>query len=244
MLQYFIKSRHLYPENTNSTQICFNVGRYLRSQLNIKTIFCQSLVFAGYSPCSHLEQNINESSALVGWSWKVIDSYSDLIHNKVHHYHHPSACQTDSAISFLYKYIVPLDMKGCICHFIKWQIHPFISKGTTCHGLHRELSTPYFRYRLMRWQISWIMWPRLWTLISLAWWTRYFLIPQAGYLWGFFHWQAITSLKICTYVICPLDHWPIPFKFSVTWSRVSLPRSTTSSDWKFVLFVKFKSQHI
>ena len=29
-------------------------------------------------------------------------------------------------------YIVPLDMKGCICHFVKWQIHPFISKGTTC----------------------------------------------------------------------------------------------------------------
>ena len=23
----------------------------------------------------------------------------------------------------------PLDMKGCICHFVKWQIHPFISKG-------------------------------------------------------------------------------------------------------------------
>ena len=26
--------------------------------------------------------------------------------------------------------IVHLDMKGCICHFVKWQIHPFISKGT------------------------------------------------------------------------------------------------------------------
>ena len=26
--------------------------------------------------------------------------------------------------------IVPLDMKGCICHFVKWQIHPSISKGT------------------------------------------------------------------------------------------------------------------
>ena len=25
---------------------------------------------------------------------------------------------------------VPLDMKGSICHFAKWQIHPFISKGT------------------------------------------------------------------------------------------------------------------
>ena len=26
-------------------------------------------------------------------------------------------------------HMVPLDMKGCICHFTKWQIHPFISKG-------------------------------------------------------------------------------------------------------------------
>ena len=25
--------------------------------------------------------------------------------------------------------IIPFDMKGCICHFTKWQIHPFISKG-------------------------------------------------------------------------------------------------------------------
>ena len=29
----------------------------------------------------------------------------------------------------IYRYI-PLDMKGCIYHFVKWQIHPFISKGT------------------------------------------------------------------------------------------------------------------
>ena len=27
-------------------------------------------------------------------------------------------------------YFVPLDMKGCICNFTKWQIHPFLSKGT------------------------------------------------------------------------------------------------------------------
>ena len=26
--------------------------------------------------------------------------------------------------------IVPLDMEGCICHFVKWQMHPFISKET------------------------------------------------------------------------------------------------------------------
>ena len=28
--------------------------------------------------------------------------------------------------------IVPLDMKCCICHFTKWQIHPSISKGVEC----------------------------------------------------------------------------------------------------------------
>ena len=45
-------------------------------------------------------------------------------------------------------------------------------------------------------------------------------------------------------VYSPLEHWPIQFKFSVTWSCVSLPRHTTSSDWKCVLFEKFKSQYI
>ena len=26
-------------------------------------------------------------------------------------------------------HIVPLDMKGCLCNSVKWQRHPFISKG-------------------------------------------------------------------------------------------------------------------
>ena len=29
----------------------------------------------------------------------------------------------------LVMHIIPLDRKGCICHFTKWQIHPFIPKG-------------------------------------------------------------------------------------------------------------------
>ena len=32
--------------------------------------------------------------------------------------------------SYVDVHVVPLDMKGYICHFRKWQIHPFISKGT------------------------------------------------------------------------------------------------------------------
>ena len=31
--------------------------------------------------------------------------------------------------------VVPFDMKACICHFVKWQIHRFISKGTLCQGI-------------------------------------------------------------------------------------------------------------
>ena len=30
-----------------------------------------------------------------------------------------------------YVCIILLDTKGCICHFVKWQIHPFVSNGMT-----------------------------------------------------------------------------------------------------------------
>ena len=37
-------------------------------------------------------------------------------------------------------YINPLDMKGCICHFTKWQIHPFISDILLIGVAHIHLS--------------------------------------------------------------------------------------------------------
>ena len=49
-------------------------------------------------------------------------------------------------------YIVPLDMKGCICHFTKWQIHSFISKGTLCPEFVRYssvLDPVYCRWRCL-----------------------------------------------------------------------------------------------
>ena len=42
---------------------------------------------------------------------------------------------------------VPLNMRGCICHFTKWQIHPFISKWTI-RGFRRKISMKLF-YQLM-----------------------------------------------------------------------------------------------
>ena len=41
-------------------------------------------------------------------------------------------CNTMYYIKLLSYTIQILDMKGCICHFTKWQIHPLISRGTTC----------------------------------------------------------------------------------------------------------------
>ena len=38
-------------------------------------------------------------------------------------------CQNNHVASEMEEQMVTLDMKGCICHFVKWRIHPFISKG-------------------------------------------------------------------------------------------------------------------
>ena len=61
------------------------------------------------------------------------------------------ACAGYYFVSFfcLFENIVPLDMKRCICHFTKWQIHPFISKGTIFQILTRiSFSTgTYLVYR-------------------------------------------------------------------------------------------------
>ena len=48
-------------------------------------------------------------------------------------------------------YLVFLDMKGCIWHFVKWQIHPFISKGTIwsfmcINSYNLKATTTFFSY--------------------------------------------------------------------------------------------------
>ena len=61
---------------------------------------------------------------------------------------------------------VPLDMKGCICYFAKWQIHPFISNGTKSYHMplvthcltEPELDKPPVRI----WEVCWVKdlcWP-------------------------------------------------------------------------------------
>ena len=40
--------------------------------------------------------------------------------------HRPSRANTNSETG----QVTTMDMKGCICHFLKWQIHPFIIRVT------------------------------------------------------------------------------------------------------------------
>ena len=57
------------------------------------------------------------------------------------------------AISHRQEHTVPLDMKGCICHLAKWQIHPFISKGTIYYADFIFLLPPWVWYKpySLRW---------------------------------------------------------------------------------------------
>ena len=63
-------------------------------------------------------------------------------------------------------YFITLDMKGCICPFLKWQIHPFIPKGTICFITLCTQQTrdiyPMLAHRLRRWpnigQMSRVCW--------------------------------------------------------------------------------------
>ena len=64
-------------------------------------------------------------------------------------------------------HFAPLDMKRCICHFKKWQIHPFIFKGAT-----------YFLFTLS-WHSLWWFSPwdvdYNWNHMSLGEWFSWFL---------------------------------------------------------------------
>ena len=60
---------------------------------------------------------------------EILCSVSQHLNNG--YYVHKTSCSCPFKGEYPDK-IVPLDMKGCICHFVKWQIHPFISNGIKC----------------------------------------------------------------------------------------------------------------
>ena len=57
----------------------------------------------------------------------IVRSWSDI--NSILSRFNVALIRSTSSHDVLDK-IISLDMKGCICHFTKWQIHPFIYKGT------------------------------------------------------------------------------------------------------------------
>ena len=58
-------------------------------------------------------------------------------------------------IKISFTIIRPLDKKGSICHFSKWQTHPFIFKGTICVIRQQSLSyRPLLGAVLTQWSIT------------------------------------------------------------------------------------------
>ena len=72
----------------------------------------KSLVSATW-PCAITQSIVRNSEKSAVWVFKIF--FCSLLHAS------PTLAEADV-------YIVALDMKGCICHFTKWQIHPFIAK--------------------------------------------------------------------------------------------------------------------
>ena len=56
----------------------------------------------------------------------------------------------------LYDIICDLDMKGCICHFVKWQIHPFKPDvGLWCiHFTYKYIETNAVRFFIVYYLLS------------------------------------------------------------------------------------------
>ena len=82
-----------------------------------------------------------------GWCW-ILNSIQTTLSRRSGYWFNPLWCVAKTGCLSLasiteyllvlseHRYVwrqhfVPLDMKWCICHFVKWQIHPFISKGPT-----------------------------------------------------------------------------------------------------------------
>ena len=79
-----------------------------------------------FGQCRRLWPNIG--STLL-WLYILIGSV-DNTQLRIFHQYNVFVSDWISSFTHFDPYIVPLDMKGWICHFVKGQIHPFITKGT------------------------------------------------------------------------------------------------------------------
>ena len=75
--------------------------------------------------------------------------------------------------------IIFRDMKGCICHFRKWQIYPFISKRTYIHFVLLDIKGCICHLR--KWQIHPFIYKRTYI--------HFVLLDMKGCICHFLKWQ-------------------------------------------------------
>ena len=98
-------------------------ARYLSNKLNKNIFLSQRMLLTFFQPLIFwirfekiqviLHHETWATLTLVLWVFRLILSWSNAI----------------SSFKWM-QHVVSMDLKGCICHFVERQIHPFISKGT------------------------------------------------------------------------------------------------------------------
>ena len=106
-----------YPPCTTLAQHCSNIGSKSR-------VFWECVLHNGNNPWFYLLPRFTLLVQINRWSvfynLTKICFYSE----------HERVSQPCVGVLSYVHITVPLDMKGCIFHFTKWQINPFISNGT------------------------------------------------------------------------------------------------------------------
>ena len=81
----------------------------------------------------------------------------------------------DSCMQYYMIHNVSLDMKRCICHSVKWQMHPLISKGAIYRSswlAYRYVSMSTFMTISVTVGIDWPLWARYYSQIMMRYHTR------------------------------------------------------------------------
>ena len=124
----------------------------------------------------------------------------------------------------MYNTIITLDMKGCICHFAKWRIHPLISKGYYISNnplfFYWLVCTFYCYYIKI---LTYLLWRLLLdvkqrTLYSILWYGSHFII---NYI---FDWVTLQIHVFLIWLIIDLCTVLLSMFFCEIMSRLTKPK--------------------
>ena len=129
------RARHWsYAKDTSLARSWWIVALWLLFVINHcllqgRATLCLRWFHAGLDVCVLVSGNVKERGRCP-WSGEFRSVENNNSYKMYHYCHSHPVSSTKHHFNKQENYYqsVPLAIKGCICHFTKWQIHPFISK--------------------------------------------------------------------------------------------------------------------